>query len=74
MKPGLVHKGPVKMIEGSDKVRAEKCLMNINIILEQYDCELHPLVTVTPRGNKFGYNIVAKPRGAPIPPGGKILN
>jgi len=64
MKPGLVHSGPLKMIEGNDRVRAEKCLQNIQVILEQYDCELHPVVTITPMGNQFGFNVTAKPRVA----------
>ena len=64
MKPGLVHSGPLKMIEGDDRVRAEKCLQNIQVVLESYDCELHPVVTITPRGNQFGFNVAAKPRVA----------
>ena len=50
------------MIEGNDQIRAEKCLQNIQVVLEQYDCELHPVVTITPRGNQFGFNVAAKPR------------
>jgi hypothetical protein len=63
MKPGLIQTGNLKMIEGDDKVRAERCLQNIKVILEQYDCDIHPVVTLTPRGNSFGFNIVAQPRG-----------
>jgi len=64
MKPGLVYKGPLKMIEGNDQIRAQRCLQNIQVVLEQYDCELHPTVTITPMGNQFGFKVVAKPRGA----------
>jgi len=68
MKPGLIKTGNLKMIEGDDKVRAERCLQNVKVILEQYDCELHPVVTLTPRGNKFGFNIVALPRENRVKP------
>ena len=64
MKPGFVHSGPLKLIEGDDKVRAEKCLQNIQAVLEQYDCDIHPTVTLTPLGIQFGYKTVAKPRVA----------
>jgi len=62
----LLDKTNVKMIGGNDKQRAERCLQNINQVLEMYDCELHPIVTVTPMGNNFGYNIVPKKRQSPI--------
>jgi len=32
----------VKFIEGNDKVRTEKCLAEINGILDQYDCIMIP--------------------------------
>ena len=51
------------MIEGDDKKRAHSCMQNIEVILGQYDCELHPIVTITPMGNQYGFKIVAKPRG-----------
>ncbi len=51
------------MIERDDKKRARRCLQNIQVILEQYDCELHPLVTLTPMGNEFGFKVIPKPRG-----------
>ena len=40
----LVTAGGLKMIAGDDKMRAERCLQNVKMILEQYDCELHPIV------------------------------
>jgi len=63
MKSPLILKGGLKMIEGDDKKRAHSCMQNIEVILGQYDCELHPIVTITPMGNQYGFKIVAKPRG-----------
>lgn len=56
-------KGNEKLIEGSDKMRTQKCLQRIQEALSQYDCELHPQVTITPRGNNYSYAVVAINRG-----------
>jgi len=50
------------MIEGNDQKRAQSCMQNVQIILEQYDCELHPVTTITPAGNEFGFRVFPKPR------------
>ena len=55
--------GGLKLIEGDDKQRAKRCMQNLQIILEQHDCELHPLVTISPMGNEFGFKVVPKSRG-----------
>lgn len=52
----------IPFIEGDDKMRAKKCLQEIQVLLQQYGCELHPRVTQTPMGNEWGYSIVPKPR------------
>lgn len=62
MAPRIVTSGGLKMIEGDDKIRAKRCMQNIQIILDQHDCELHPVVTITPMGNQFGFKVIAKPR------------
>lgn len=36
-----------KMIEGDDQVRAEKCLQEINAILQRYDCRMDPQIVIT---------------------------
>jgi len=62
MKSPLILKGGLKMIEGNDQKRAQSCMQNVQIILEQYDCELHPVTTITPAGNEFGFRVFPKPR------------
>lgn len=62
-KPGIIHPGNLKFIEGDDKIRTERCMQNLQVVLDQYDCDIHPEVTITPVGNRFGFRIIAKPRG-----------
>lgn len=50
-----------KMIEGSDKVRAQKCAQEIIQILQAYDCEMIPEVVIS------GANIVGNMRVVPKP-------
>lgn len=52
----------IKLFEGNDKIRAQKCLQRIQEVLAQHDCELHPTVNITPAGNQFGYTIVPTQR------------
>lgn len=45
-------KGPLqfpsaKLIEASDKVRAQKCQQEIDLILKAYDCVLMPVFNIT---------------------------
>lgn len=56
--------GLPKMIEGDDKIRTQKCMMAVKNALDQFDCDLHPVVTMSPAGQEWGFRIVAKPRGA----------
>ena len=58
----IIGSGNLKLIEGNDKVRAQRCMQNVQVILEQHDCELHPMVTLTPMGNEYGFKVVPKPR------------
>ena len=62
MKPAITTNGNLKMIEGDDKIRAQRCLQNIQVILDHYDCELHPQCTISPLGNTFAYSILPIPR------------
>ena len=58
----IIGSGNLKLIEGNDKVRAQRCMQNVQVILDQHDCELHPLVTITPTGNEYGFRVFPKPR------------
>lgn len=55
----------VKMIEGNDKVREQKCLQEIQRILGQYDCEMRPEVIISGPQIMTRVTIIAKPRVAP---------
>lgn len=55
----------VKMIEGNDKVREEKCLQEIKRILAQYDCEMRPEMVLGGQQILSRVAIVAKPRVTP---------
>lgn len=57
----------IPLIEGSDKIRAEKCLAAVKNILMQFDCEIIPQITITGLVLGCGYFIAAKPRT--MPPG-----
>ncbi len=55
--------GGIKMIEGDDKARAEKCLAIINQTLAQFDCIMYGLATIGgPNGIVSMVKIEAKPR------------
>ena len=58
----IIAPGNVKIFSGNDQERATRCMQNLQVILEQYDCELHPLVTLAPAGNEFGFKVIPKPR------------
>jgi len=62
--PKIITPGNLKMIEGDDRMRAKRCLENIQAILEQWDCGLHPIVTFSPAGNEFGFKVIANERTA----------
>lgn len=40
----------VKMVEGDDQVRAKKCLADIQILLQKYDCQMLPIIVLGPGG------------------------
>jgi len=58
----------VKMIEGDDKVRAEKCLQEINRALAVFDCNMVPEVIISAGQVMTRVSIVAKPRVPPPRP------
>lgn len=56
-------KRKVKLIEGDDRVRAQKCLQAIHEVLGQYDCVLIPRVTVPVlRPEDINFQVVANSR------------
>ena len=59
---GMAMAGGVKMIEGDDKVRQEKCLAEIQGILGRYDCDMIPEITIAPGQIRAMVRIQAKPR------------
>lgn len=61
---GALNQG-VKMIEGDDKVREQKCLQEIQRILGQYDCDMRPEVIISGPQIMTRVTIIAKPRVAP---------
>ena len=57
--------GNFKEIVGDDKVRAEKCLAEIQEVLNRYDCEIHPRVIISPGEIAANIKVVARPRKKP---------
>lgn len=57
-----VISGMAKMVEGSDRVRAQKCAQEIGAVLSAYDCELVPEVVISGSGFTSGVKVIAKPR------------
>lgn len=56
----------IKLIEGSDEVRAQKCLEAVKSICGQYDCMLVP--TITTQGNDaIGFRMHGDVGIIPIP-------
>jgi len=52
----------VKMIEGDDQVREQKCLQEILRICRQYDCDMKPEIIISGTQIVTRTVIVAKPR------------
>lgn len=61
--------GGVKMIEGDDRVREQKCLDVINQVLAQFDCAMVPEVVISGPNIMTRVSIVAKKRGPNNGPG-----
>jgi hypothetical protein len=53
----------IKEIVGDDKLRAEKCLSEINAVLEKYDCLMIPKIILTNGNVDSVVQIAPKPRG-----------
>lgn len=51
-----------KLIEGDDGIRAQKCMQEINVLLEQYDCLLIPEFHIVGTQIATAVKIVPKPR------------
>ena len=66
-------KNKIKLIEGDDNVRAQKCLQAVQEILAQFDCMLIPRVTMPILGPEdINFRVVANPRvpeGKDVPKG-----
>jgi len=52
----------VKLIEGNDQVRSQKCLGEIDAVLESYDCTMMPEFLVSGGKVSQRIKIIAKPR------------
>jgi len=50
----------VKLIEGNDQVRSQKCLNAIMKLLDQYDCIMKPEITFS--GNQIISKIHVEPK------------
>lgn len=62
----------LKLIEGNDKIRMEKCVAGVNEVLNQFDCAMVPVVTLRPgQMVQGGVEIVAIPRELKIPGNGR---
>jgi hypothetical protein len=55
----------IKMIEGDDRLREQKCLQEIQRVCNQYDCEMVPEVIISRGQIITRVAITAKPRVAP---------
>ena len=55
----------VKMIEGDDTIREQKCLLDLQRVLEQYDCNMVPEVVITGGQIMTRVAIIAKKRVMP---------
>lgn len=56
----------IKMIEGDDQVRVQKCGQKIQNILDQYDCALVPQLMIVAGQMQHGVSIAAKSREKPL--------
>jgi|GEM_PF-3388645 len=55
--------GNVKLVEGSEKIRADKCLASIQETLRMFDCAMVPMLVLGPRGvQQASVQIVPVPR------------
>ena len=57
----------VKMIEGDDRLREQKCLQEIQGLLDMYDCNMVPEMIISGPNIMTRVSIVAKKRVAPVP-------
>ncbi|MCP5018656.1 MAG: hypothetical protein GY938_25755 [Ketobacter sp.] len=63
--------GGIKMIEGSDEMRAKKCLDEIQKILVAFDCTMAPMIVLGPQGvQRAAVNVVPISRQPVVSPGG----
>jgi hypothetical protein len=62
MSKKLINISQAKAIESSDKIRSEKCQQEVARILNFYECDMIPVLTVTPGMVQGDIVIVAKPR------------
>ena len=51
-----------KIIDGDDKKRAENCLLQIDIILKQFDCKQVPVLQISSERVRGMIQVVALPR------------
>lgn len=66
MKDDIRFMPGVKMIEGDDQVREQKCLQDILRVLKSYDCEMMPRIVFEGVTISSMVQIKAKPRVAPL--------
>ena len=53
---------PHKLIIGDDKLRANKCLQEVNQVLQRYDCVIMPQIAFRGPKMEFGWFVQAIPR------------
>jgi len=59
--------GLIKLIEGDDEARQNKCTAEINEILKRYDCVMIPTLIMASRKMIHRVDVIAKKRDIPAP-------
>lgn len=67
MADNILNMPNAKMIEASDEVRVRKCLQQIQVILDSFDCIIVPRFQIIGDQISNDVSIVAKPRNV-VPP------
>ncbi len=67
----VLQPGGVKMVEGSDEMRAKKCLDQIQKVLAAFDCAMAPMIVLGPQGvQRAAVNVIPVPRQPKLVGGG----
>ncbi len=60
--------GLIKLIEGDDEARQNKCTAEIGVLLKQYDCVMLPTLIMVGTKMIHRVDVVAKKRDIEVPP------